>query len=131
MAALTFSPLSDAVRRHQQLPIEIVQPQVAGMSQNQTTDSGRRQLHGDGAADAADPRDENGRGLQAALPLFAKAADPELPLVAAPFIGGEFGKRQHRRLTSGNGWEQCHNVAGVDEHGTSIARRDGPVVQGH
>lgn len=80
---------AEPVGGHQQLAVEVVQPQVSRMGQDEATDAGGGKLERRRAAHSADARDQHRGPFESFLPLFAKIANRELPGVAHSSSAGD------------------------------------------
>src|SRR5262249_5325030 len=87
--------LADAVVPHEQLTVEVVGAERAGVRQDELADSGRRQLMCDHSADAANARDEDAGVFESLLSLFAEAGHAELPRVDCPFLVAQLSAGHH------------------------------------
>ena len=71
------------------LAVEVAWLGVAGVREDELSDSSGRERMGKWTAQPADTRDEGGGGFQFGLALIAEAVDPDLPFVDGAFFSGQ------------------------------------------
>src|SRR5262249_12632270 len=74
---------------HEDLPIQIAQFEAAGVRQDQSSHTSRRQLVGSRTSHSTDARDEHRRALKFSLPSLAEVRTPHLPLIDGLLNSGE------------------------------------------
>ena len=86
---------------HENLAIEIINAQGAGVSKDDSADSGGGEREGEGTTEAANPRDQRGGVAEFFLAGFTKTGNVELPLVDGFVLVGEHGWERRR---DAGGW---------------------------
>ena len=89
--------LADPIVRDQDLSIQIVRPQIAGMGENQPADPRRRQIVADRPSQTATATDERSGAVQSLLSRLAEAGYLKLPSVRLVLGIGEVVGNRHCR----------------------------------
>ena len=74
---------------HEQLAVEVVGPQIASVSEDQSPDSGGRQFKGHHAPETTHAGHQHRSPFETALGQLTKAAHGKLPAVGLHLVGGQ------------------------------------------